>query len=148
MSEQEAMEIRWALGPDDRAGALALRERVFCGEQGVLPEEEVDGRDDDAEHLVAIDGRGGEVVGTLRLLTDGATAKIGRVVVARERRREGIALRMLERAVARAAEIGCTRAILAAQTRATEVYRRAGFEVESGVFTEARIEHVWMGRAL
>ncbi|HEX3510546.1 MAG TPA: GNAT family N-acetyltransferase [Solirubrobacteraceae bacterium] len=141
-------EIRWALGPEDRAGALALREDVFCGEQGVLPEEEVDGRDDDAEHLVAVDVATGAVVGTLRLLTDGATAKIGRVAVARERRREGIALEMLGRALARAAEIGCTRAILAAQTKATDVYRRAGFAVESGVFLEARIEHVWMARAL
>jgi predicted GNAT family N-acyltransferase len=147
-----AVDFRWlargaAPGSAPLAGALALRERVFCDEQGV-PRPEGDERDADALHLVALAGPGEQVVGTLRLLLDGASVKIGRVAVARERRREGIALRMLELALARASELGCTRAVLSAQTRATEVYRRAGFAVETDVYMEAGIEHVRMGRTL
>jgi predicted GNAT family N-acyltransferase len=145
-------DFRWLTRgavPDEAqlAGALALRERVFCDEQGV-PRPEGDERDADALHLVALDAGGGEVVGTLRLLIDGESVKIGRVAVARERRRQGIALAMLELALARASELGCTRAVLSAQTRATDVYRRAGFAVESGLYMEAGIEHVRMGRPL
>ena len=85
---------------------------------------------------------------TLRLLVDDGTARIGRVAVEAPRRREGIALRMLLMALERARELGCRRARLAAQLEATELYRRAGFSVESEPFFEAGIEHVWMGQAL
>jgi predicted GNAT family N-acyltransferase len=40
--------IRWALDPDDVRGALAVRERVFCEEQGVPRAEEIDERDEQA----------------------------------------------------------------------------------------------------
>jgi predicted GNAT family N-acyltransferase len=128
--------------------ALALREEVFCSEQGVPRELELDGRDPDARHLVAVDPASGEVVGTLRLLRENDTAKVGRVAVRRSFRRRGVASQMLQMAVARARGEGCTRARLAAQTRATEVYEGAGFAVESEPFQEAGIEHVWMGRGL
>jgi len=128
--------------------ALALREAVFCDEQGVPRELEVDGLDPVARHLVAVDEPGGEVVGTLRLLRDGDTAKVGRVAVRRSWRRRGVASRMLEMAVERAQGEGCTRARLAAQMQATEVYAGVGFAVESEPFQEAGIEHVWMGREL
>jgi predicted GNAT family N-acyltransferase len=140
--------IRWAAGRHDIDGALALRERVFCGEQGVPLQMEIDGLDPQAEHLVAVSEPDARVVGTLRLLVDNGTAKVGRVAVDAACRREGIALRMLLIAIERARERGCVRARLAAQLVATDLYRRAGFEVESGPFYEAGIEHVWMGRAL
>ncbi|MGA2453437.1 MAG: GNAT family N-acetyltransferase [Solirubrobacteraceae bacterium] len=140
--------IRWARGPEDVQGAFAVRERVFCGEQGVPREEEIDGHDDRALHLVALDSDGGRVIGTLRLLLDGERAKVGRVAVEREWRRRGIAARMLELALVAARERGCVRVRLAAQLAATEVYRQAGFAVESEQFEEAGIQHVWMGRSL
>ena len=148
-----AVEIRWLEQPPRAgdpvlfAGALALRERVFCDEQGT-PRPDADERDAEAEHLVAIGDDGEQVVGTLRLLRTGASAKIGRVAVARERRGEGIASNMLGLALQRASELGCTRAVLSAQTRATGLYRRAGFAVESEVYLEVGIEHVRMGRTL
>jgi predicted GNAT family N-acyltransferase len=128
--------------------AFALREEVFCDEQGVPRELELDGYDTGARHLVAVDGESGEVIGTLRLLRDGETAKVGRVAVRASFRRRGVASQMLQMAVERAAAEGCTRARLAAQTQATLVYEGAGFAVESEPFQEAGIEHVWMGREL
>jgi predicted GNAT family N-acyltransferase len=139
--------IRWASGPDDVRGAFAVRERVFCVEQGVPREQELDERDAEALHLVALDP-GGRVIGTLRLLVDGARGKVGRVAVEREWRRRGIAARMLELALAAARERGCVQVRLAAQLAATGVYRRAGFAVESEPFEEAGIPHVWMGQRI
>jgi predicted GNAT family N-acyltransferase len=141
-------EIRWAVDATDVDGALAVREEVFCREQGVSREEEIDGRDGEALHLLALAPHDGRVIGTLRLLIDAGTAKVGRVAVERDWRGRGIASRMLEIALARAREQGCVRARLAAQLTATGVYLRAGFEVESEPFEDAGIEHVWMGLRL
>ncbi len=140
--------IRWARGPEDVGGALAVRERVFCDEQGVPREDEIDERDAEALHLVALDPDEGRVIGTLRLLVDADRAKVGRVAVEREWRRRGIAARMLQLALSRARELGCVQVRLAAQLAATEVYRQAGFAIESEPFEEAGIQHVWMGQLL
>jgi ElaA protein len=139
--------IRWARGPGDIEAAIAVRERVFVVEQGVPAEEELDGRDGEALHLVAVEPDE-RVIGTLRLLFDGRTVKVGRVAVDADRRRRGIASAMLDEALAEAERRGCTRARLASQVDAVAVYERAGFAVESDVFEEAGIPHVWMGRQL
>jgi predicted GNAT family N-acyltransferase len=55
---------------------------------------------------------------------------------------------MLAEALAEAARRGCTRALLASQVDVVPLYERVGFAVESGVFEEAGIPHVWMGRTL
>jgi predicted GNAT family N-acyltransferase len=141
-------EIRWASGPADLRGAIAVREQVFCLEQGVSREEELDGRDGEALHLVALAADRERVIGTLRLLFSGSDVKVGRVAVEVPWRGHGIASRMLEIALDRAREEGCTRARLAAQLQATGLYARAGFAVESEEFESAGIPHVWMGTAL
>jgi len=140
--------IRWATGPDDVTGAISVREQVFCREQGVPRVDEIDGLDDVALHLVALEPDGLRVVGTLRLLLVGDRAKVGRVAVERDWRRRGIASRMLALALDVARERGCRKASLAAQLEATQLYERAGFEVESDPFEDAGIAHVWMGMRL
>jgi predicted GNAT family N-acyltransferase len=148
------LEIRWASrAGGDLAGALQLRERVFCGEQGVPYAEERDGRDGSALHLVALAPQAqregdGRVVATLRLLLDREVAKIGRVAVRRDWRRRGIASRMLRIALDQARARGCTSVRLAAQVDATGLYERAGFSVSSEPFEEAGILHVGMGLEL
>ncbi|MGO9490364.1 MAG: GNAT family N-acetyltransferase [Solirubrobacteraceae bacterium] len=140
--------IEWARLPADVEGAIRVRELVFCQEQGVPVEEELDGRDDEALHLVAIEPERGRVIGTLRLLFDEDTAKVGRVAVEADWRGMGIASRMLGLALDRAREQGARRARLASQLEVVGLYERAGFTVQSGVFEEAGIPHVWMGREL
>ncbi|HEY2216420.1 MAG TPA: GNAT family N-acetyltransferase [Solirubrobacteraceae bacterium] len=144
----EPITIRWARDARDVSGAFALREAVFYGEQNVPLQEELDELDRDAQHLVALDPDGRSVIGTLRLLSFGKEAKIGRVAVAADQRRRGIASRMLEIALARAREQGFERVRLAAQVAAIELYEQAGFAVESEQFQEAGIPHVWMGLQL
>jgi len=147
MTDEQVL-LRWADGNADMEGALAVRMRVFCEEQGVPAEEELDGLDEQALHLVAVLAESGEVVGTLRLLFAGETVKVGRVAVEREWRGRAIASRMLEVALEQARRRGSLQARLASQIEVVELYREAGFEVQSEVFQEAGIPHVWMGRAL
>jgi predicted GNAT family N-acyltransferase len=140
--------IRWAAAPEEVSGAMAVREQVFCGEQGVPRTEEVDRLDEQALHLVALAPGDARVVATLRLLLDEDVARIGRVAVQADWRHRGIASRMLQLAVQRAGESGHARARLAAQTRAKALYERAGFSVESEPFDDAGMPHVWMGRRI
>jgi ElaA protein len=143
-----AVRLRWAVGADDFAGALALREQVFCCEQGVPRDEELDGRDGEALHLVALECGSDRVIATLRLLQEGPRAKVGRVAVQRDWRRLGIAARMLQLALAKARELGAREVRLAAQLEAKGLYEQAGFVVQSDQFEEAGIPHVWMGLQL
>jgi len=145
---EEQIAICWARGPSDVAAAFALRTEVFCDEQNVPPEMEIDEFDPEAQHLVALLAQEQRVIGTLRLLSFGSEAKIGRVAVAADWRRRGIASRMLAAALARARAQGFTRVRLAAQVVAVALYEQAGFAVESEPFPEAGIDHVWMGQRL
>jgi putative N-acetyltransferase (TIGR04045 family) len=137
--------IRWATGPEELQGAVRVREQVFCVEQGVPRADELDGLDDEALHLVALAPEESRIIATLRLLFSGSRARVGRVAVERDWRRQGIASRMLEEAVGTARARGCTEARLAAQVQATGIYERAGFVIESDPFEQAGIAHVWMG---
>lgn len=126
--------------------ALALRERVFCGEQGVSPASERDGRDAEALHLVAV-AEGG-VIGTCRIVFDGPVARLGRMAVAAEARGRGIGAALLEEADRRARAGGAVRIALHAQQRARRVYERAGYEPRGAPFLEEGIEHMAMEKQL
>lgn len=139
-------EARPARDQSEVDAALAVRRDVFCVEQGVSLEEELDGRDDEALHLVVVDD--GEVVGTCRLLAEGAEVKLGRMAVAPSHRGRGMAAALLVEAEARAREMGAERIALAAQLGAQSLYERAGYAPYGDVFLDAAIEHVMMGKAL
>lgn len=137
--------LRWVRSSRELRGALDLRVRVFCDEQGVPREEEVDAYDDVARHAVAVtpDGR---VVGTMRLVAAGTIVKVGRVAIDREFRGRGLASALLERAVEYAQGIRAEELRLAAQVAAADLYRKAGYREVGRRFQEAGIEHVWMVR--
>lgn len=137
-----AVEVRAARGTDEVAAALALREAVFVGEQGVTLADELDGRDDEARHLVALCG--GRVVGTCRLLHDGAALRLSRMAVAPEHRGRGIAAALLAEADREASGAGAERIALAAQLPAVPLYERAGYRAHGDVFEDAGILHVRM----
>ena len=79
MSGTIVYEVRRVRGQDEMSAALGLRHEVFCVEQGVPEHEEVDGRDHEGIHLVAI--AGGELLGTCRVLMVGTTAQFSRLAV-------------------------------------------------------------------
>ncbi len=140
------MEVREARTKSELAEALALRERVFCGEQGVSFEADQDGRDGEATHIVAVDD--GVVIGTCRLLFRGTVARLGRLAVQRERRGESVAVDILSEADRIARRAGSESIALHAQTYAQALYERAGYEVYGPTFVEEGIEHVAMEKRL
>jgi predicted GNAT family N-acyltransferase len=139
-------EVRQARGQHELDRALELRHEVFCVEQGVPRHEELDGRDSDGIHVVAIEG--GELLGTCRLVLVGRTAQFSRLAVRADVRRRGIATALLEVAEAETRAAGGRRLVLHAQTYVCSLYKNAGYRTRGGVFREAAIEHIAMEKEL
>jgi predicted GNAT family N-acyltransferase len=119
---------------------------VFWDEQGVAPEADRDGHDDDAIQLVAIEGE--HVLGTCRVLIRGDVGLLGRMAVEVERRGSGTGAALLAAADEAARAAGADRIRLNAQIHALSVYERAGYVQEGEEFLEQGIAHVTMERRL
>jgi predicted GNAT family N-acyltransferase len=139
-------EVRRPRDQSEMQAALKLRHDVFCVEQGVPEREELDGRDHDGIHLIAI--YAGEVVATCRILLIGSTAQFSRLAVTASMRRRGIATELLEMADEETRALGGRRIVLHAQTYAQELYERAGYRPRGRMFTEAGIDHIAMEKQL
>ena len=151
-------ELRRIPGEATLADAHAVRRTVFIQEQGVSEAEEMDGRDEDAVHIVAYTPAGrnsggqtdeGRPVGTARLrVPESGVAKPERVAVLESCRGEGIGEQLMAAIEDEARTQGCTQARLHAQTTVEGFYRDLGYETTSDVFQEANIPHVEMEKRL
>lgn len=131
----------------DIATCQMLRRVVFIDEQGVSEADEVDGLDDSAIHLLALDGD--VPVGTARLLVKGSMGKIGRVCVLPAARGTGLGAKLILAALEELRkQPGVTEAYLGAQSHATGFYEKLGFTVEGEEFLDAGIPHRHMRRTL
>jgi predicted GNAT family N-acyltransferase len=146
MTDVLTYEVRRASGDQEMAAVVALRHDVFCVEQGVPQREELDGRDGQALHLVAMSGD--QVLATCRLLFVGPTVQFSRLAVRQSARRHGIASALLARADAETRAGGARRLVLHAQTYARALYDAAGYEPRGRIFMEAGIEHIAMEKQL
>ena len=126
--------------------AFAVRHQVFVEEQAVPPELERDEFDDVAVHLVAL--RDDAVIGTLRIVVSGGTAKIGRMAVLAAHRKAGIGTRLMEQAADVARTMNVRDIALHAQLTAKKFYARLGYREEGEVFEEAGIAHVSMRKTI
>jgi predicted GNAT family N-acyltransferase len=127
--------------------AMDLRVRVFCGEQGVDPAEEMDDLDDESTQIVGLDDTG--VIATCRLRDlGGGEWKLERMAVDRRVRRGGVGGRLLAGAEREACERGAAEMILHAQRRVEAFYAAHGYVPEGDTFLEAEIEHVRMRKGL
>ncbi len=99
-------------------------------------------------HILALDGD--RLVGYVRLIIEPGGAHLRQVVVARDRRRRGIAESLVTCALARARELGLPVAFLNARANAVGLYERLGFRVVEGPFRMGRtyLKHVRMEKAL
>lgn len=120
--------------------ALDIRREVFCREQGVSEEIEIDGLDDHCRHyLVKADG---VAVATARIRKpDGNETKIERVAVLSRYRDKGIGRDLMQKIMA---DIGSAPMVLHAQLHSAEFYKSLGFVAEGSTFDEAGIPHVKM----
>ncbi len=141
-----AYDVRRVRGDEEMAAALELRHRVFCVEQGVPVREELDGRDGESLHLVAVSDE--LLLATCRLLFVGPTVQFSRLAVRRDARRQGIATALLKLADDETRAGGARRLVLHAQTYARSLYDAAGYQPRGRVFMEAGIEHIAMEKHL
>ncbi|MFY9491145.1 MAG: GNAT family N-acetyltransferase [Mycobacterium sp.] len=127
---------------------LTLRVEVFVVEQS-CPYPELDGRDLlSATRHFWLDGAGGEVISTLRLIEENPQGhplfRIGRVCTKACERGRGHATRLMRAALAEVGEHPCA---INAQTYLTDMYARLGFVRDGEEFCEDGIAHVPMLRA-
>jgi predicted GNAT family N-acyltransferase len=120
--------------------AAPIRFKVFVEEQKVPEESEIDERDPQCVHALAL-GEDGKALGTGRLLPDG---HIGRMAVLPEARKLGVGSALLTALMDEARRRGHAQAALSAQTHAIAFYRRHGYAVVSGEYMDCGIPHVDM----
>jgi ElaA protein len=117
-----------------------LRQQVFIVEQeSIYPD--LDGRDDEAgtRHVLLRDGT--RLVGYARVLDDGDTWRIGRVVLAEEARGRGLAGPLMETALKVCVDRDV---VLDAQTPLARWYESMGFVVTGEEFLDGGIPHLPM----
>jgi predicted GNAT family N-acyltransferase len=140
------MRIKIAL-TDDIDTCLDLRRVVFIDEQDVPEEDEIDGADQDAWHILA--SVNDLPAGTARILRKGTTAKIGRVCVLLEQRGTGLGAGIMRKALEVCkTDIGAKKAILGSQTHAISFYEKLGFTAYGPIYLDAGVEHRDMEIAL
>ena len=141
------MEVREARSRDEVEQALALREQVFCVEQGVELAADRDGLDDRAIQIVAVNGEGG-VVGTCRVLVERDVGRLGRMAVAAGARGQGIGAAILAAAERSAVSAGAHLMRLHAQRYVEDLYAARGYAPYGEPFVEEGIPHVSMEKPL
>jgi len=140
------IETKWFTGETDPALADAhhIRRVVFMDEQNVSEEEEMDGTDVGAIHLVAYEG--GKPVATGRILIEGEKYILGRIAILKEMRGQGLGDFIMRLLIRRAYELGGTRQEIHAQLQAVGFYKTLGFTPYGEEFMEANIPHTMMER--
>jgi len=144
----ETLEVRPARDDAELAAAQELRIRVFCEEQGVPREIELDGSDAGTTLLIASDG-GGRVVATCRLRRGSETCGLERMAVESDRRRQGVGRRLIAAAEDEARRGGALEMHLKAQLAARGFYESCGYAaVSEEIVKDAGIDHVRMSKSL
>jgi predicted GNAT family N-acyltransferase len=127
--------------------AMALRKRVFIGEQDISPEEEFDDLDADSVQIVALDESG--VIATCRLRDVGQGVwKLERLAVDGRVRGLGVGARLIAGAEGEARARGAAQILAHAQRQVEGFYASQGYVAEGDTFVEAGIDHVAMRKAL
>lgn len=138
-------------GPDF-AACLRIRRQVFIEEQGVPEADELDDRDPECVHFLALPSEESpvsEALGTARLLeTDDGHAKAQRVAVLREARGRQVGRLLMDALEREAGRRGFTEVLLAAQRSAIPFYERLGYEAYGEEFDDAGIPHRMMRKPL
>jgi predicted GNAT family N-acyltransferase len=142
-----SVTVRQVRDAEEVESARDLRIKVFCDEQGVDPELEVDGLDDEATQVVAVDESG--IVATCRLrYPEAGVCKLERMVVDARHRKLGVGGRLLDWCEEEGRASGATTMVLNSQLRAQAFYGSHGYEPEGETFMDADIEHIRMTKPL
>jgi predicted GNAT family N-acyltransferase len=122
---QPQISVQVARTMEDFLRAAVIRGAVFIGEQKCPYDEEFDGNDFTATHLIGYVGN--EPAGCLRIRYFSDFAKLERLVVRREFRSSGLARRLVAAGVEFCRAKGFTRMCTYAQKRLTGFWGKCGF---------------------
>src|SRR5258706_6394930 len=123
------VSVRVARTIDDFMRAAVIRGAVFVGEQKCPYDEEFDGNDFTATHLIGYVGD--EPAGCLRIRYFSDFAKLERLVVRREFRSSGLARKLVDSGVEFCRTKGYTRMCTYAQKRLVKFLNKCGFSVSA-----------------
>lgn len=144
MSDKSSYTIKQVSWREYKGILRQIRTDVFIIEQHVPMEEEWDGFDEEAIHVVALTTD--EIpVGTARLLP---TGQIGRMAVLKEYRGAGIGSALLKKLLEIAERETMNQVFLNAQQHAIDFYKKFDFVITGNVFMEAGIPHQKMTQSL
>ncbi len=134
--------VRDASWIEDNSAISSLRKVIFVEEQGVSPEEEMDGQDNLESTIHFLGLLEDKPIATGRVLESG---KIGRVCVLPEYRGAKFGMKLINEIIVQMLEKhNRPRLYLHAQTSASDFYTKCGFAQEGEVFVEAGIDHIRM----
>lgn len=122
----------------------SVREAVFIREQGIAPELEWDGLDEQCRHALVLSCQG-EAIGCGRILADG---HIGRIAVLPKWRGQKVGTAIMEALLGYARTQGYAEVDVDAQTCAAPFYHHFDFVEEGEVFQDAGLPHIKMRRRL
>lgn len=129
MTEYAGYTIKWVTLPWERQQAYALRQRVFCLEQGLFAGDDLDDIDNHAHLLVALGSVGGwhdDVVGTVRIheLQPGVWMGSRLAVDSAYRRQGQLGPTLIRLAVCSAHALGCREFYAQVQYQNEPLFRR------------------------
>lgn len=129
-------------------GVMALRQQAFVLEQN-CPYADMDGRDGDARHLVAVTDQPLRPAACLRLFAPAAendlAVRLGRIVVSPDYRKSGLGPALIREGLAQAARLyPGVGVVISAQAALQGYYAAFGFSAEGAPYDEDGIPHVTM----
>jgi predicted GNAT family N-acyltransferase len=122
----------------------SIREAVFIREQGVSPELEWDGKDEECRHALALSLQG-DVIGCGRMLPDG---QIGHIAVLPEWRKQKVGMAIVEALLEYARSHDYRQISVDAQLQYVPFYRNYGFVEQGQGFMDAGVPSVKMALKL
>jgi predicted GNAT family N-acyltransferase len=124
-AQQDSITIRVVRSMEEMARVIAIRSAVYMGEQHCPFEEEFDGNDFSATHLICHKGR--EPVGCMRIRYFADFAKLERLAVRGENRNVGLAGQMVDAAIELCRKKGYRVLYAHAQKRLVNFWEQRGF---------------------
>jgi predicted GNAT family N-acyltransferase len=126
-ASQDSVSVRVVRSMDEMARVIAIRGAIYMGEQSCPFEEEFDGNDFSATHLIC--HKDGEPVGCMRIRYFADFAKLERLAVRNEGRGSGLAGRLLDAAIELCRKKGYRVMYAHSQKRFLKVWEQRGFRL-------------------
>lgn len=119
-----------------------IREQVFCCEQNISKEDEIDGIDDECEQVVGFVNDNPVATGRIVLKDDGH--HLGRISVLKEFRGNGFATLLVEEMISHLKNQGIEEIYLSSQLYVKKLYEKIGFKPFGEIYLDCEIEHIDM----